>query len=112
MATAGVFAGFMGAVIYAALRIRDVPPQREGAGTTPPPGVPGTVGAPLTPLGTVQLAGETWTARTADGRPLERGAAVRLVAWDGLTAVVIPDSTLPTAPPLPPAPSPAARTHS
>ncbi|MFN8630303.1 MAG: NfeD family protein [Chloroflexota bacterium] len=108
VATAGVFAAFMGTVIYAALRIRQMPAGRDGVGTTPTPGVTGTVQAPLAPLGTVHLAGETWTARSVDGRELGRETPVRLVAWDGLTAVVASENA-PPGPPLPPASSPAAR---
>ena len=55
-----------------------------------PAGTAGVVQAPLTPLGTVLLGGETWSARTPDDRPVERGAHVRLVRLDGLTAIVEP----------------------
>jgi membrane-bound serine protease (ClpP class) len=109
LVTAAGFALLMGAIIYAALRIRRLPAQREGVGTTPKPGSTGTVQAPLVPLGTVFLAGETWSARTADGRELDRDVPVRLVSFDGLVAVVAPDSA---APRPPAAPSPTARTTS
>jgi membrane-bound serine protease (ClpP class) len=108
------FALLMGAIIYAALRIRRLPAQREGVGTTPKPGAVGTVQAPLQPLGTVFLAGETWSARTADGRELDRDVAVRLVSFDGLVAVVAPDAAAPFAAPrssvaVPPAAPPTTR---
>ena len=110
--TAAGFALLMGAIIYAALRIRRLPAQREGVGTTPKAGSTGTVQAPLAPLGTVFLAGETWSARTADGRELDRDVPVRLVSFDGLVAVVAVDSTASAAPRPPAAPSPTARTSS
>jgi membrane-bound serine protease (ClpP class) len=107
VATTGVFAGFMGTVIYAALRIRRMPAQHEGVGTTPSLGVKGTVQAPLAPMGTVFLAGESWTARTVDGRELDRETPVRLVGWDGLTAVVASEGAPPGATMPPPSSSPA-----
>jgi membrane-bound serine protease (ClpP class) len=103
VSAAAVFAVFMGAIAYAAMRLRRLPAQREGVGTTPRPGAVGTVQAPLAPMGTVRLAGETWTARTADGRPLDRDTPVRLVAFDGLTAVVAPEAAAPGAGARPPA---------
>ena len=45
---------------------------------------------PLEPLGTAYLAGEAWSARTADTRTLPRDTPVRLVGFDGLTAIVEP----------------------
>jgi membrane protein implicated in regulation of membrane protease activity len=74
-----------------------------GAGV--PPGTLGIVQAPLDPSGTVLLGGEPWTARAADERRLERDVRVRLVHFDGLTAIVEPvpaevdPSTHPPAPP-------------
>ena len=59
-------------------------------GAPVPPGTPGVVQAPLEPTGTVLLAGEPWTARTRDDRHLDRDAHVRLVRFDGLTAIVEP----------------------
>jgi len=56
------------------------------------PGTLGTVEAPINPLGTVMLASEAWSARSADGTPLARGRRVRLVTLDGLTAVVTPEA--------------------
>ena len=37
---------------------------------------------------TIQVAGELWTARSADGQALEPGNQVQVVAVDGMTAVV------------------------
>jgi len=73
-------------------------------GTTVPPGTPGIVQAPLEPTGTVLLGGEPWTARAADERHLERDARVRLVRFDGLTAIVEPAEPLTEPSPPPPAP--------
>ena len=75
-------------------------------GTTAPPGTPGIVQAPLEPTGTVLLGGEPWTAHAADGRHLERDARVRLVRFDGLTAIVEPGRATHRPSPPPPA-SPA-----
>ena len=57
-------------------------------GTRVPLGTTGVVQAPLEPLGTVHLGGETWSARTSDERPLDRATPVRLIGFDGLTAIV------------------------
>jgi membrane protein implicated in regulation of membrane protease activity len=76
-------------------------------GAPVPPGSPGTVQAPLEPTGTVLLAGEPWTARTADGRHLERDTRVRLVRFDGLTAIVEPVDTGTRSPTIP-SPAPPA----
>ena len=95
LATAGVLLG------------RRIRASSGTIGAPVPPGAPGTVQAPLEPTGTVLLAGEPWTARTADERHLERNARVRLVRFDGLTASVEPvDPGIPpttTLPPVPPA---------
>ena len=47
------------------------------------------------PLGTVHLAGETWSARTPDERLVPRDTPVRLVGFDDLTAIVEPDDPAP-----------------
>jgi membrane-bound serine protease (ClpP class) len=67
----------------------------------PQPGTPGEVRRPLAPLGSVYAAGEEWTATSADGRPLERGTKVRIVARDGLVVIVEPVAE-PDGPPGPP----------
>ena len=48
------------------------------------------VSTDINPLGTVHAVGEEWTARSLDGRPLARGAAVRVVRQDGLVLYVSP----------------------
>jgi membrane-bound ClpP family serine protease len=42
------------------------------------------------PQGVVYAAGEEWSARSLDGRPIERGTSVRVVGHDGLTLLVEP----------------------
>ncbi len=53
-----------------------------------PPGVTGIVKRSIEPLGSVYVAGEEWSARSVDGRRLERGTPVRVVETSGLTAIV------------------------
>lgn len=77
-------------------------------GAPVPPGTPGIVQAPLEPTGTVLLGGEPWTARATDERHLERDARVRLVRFDGLTAIVEPVE--PATEPSPPPPASPADT--
>ncbi len=56
----------------------------------------GTVGAigdvrrTLSPDGSVFVAGEEWSARTAGGAPIPRDSRVRVIAQDGLVLVVEP----------------------
>ena len=57
-----------------------------------PPGTVGEVRNPLAPIGSVYAAGEEWSARTDDERPLDRGTPVRVIRTDGLTVVVEPDA--------------------
>jgi membrane-bound serine protease (ClpP class) len=54
-------------------------------------GTHGVVRRPLDPLGSAYIAGEEWSARSADDRPIERGTPVTVVAVDGLTVLVEPD---------------------
>jgi membrane-bound serine protease (ClpP class) len=56
-------------------------------------GTAGEVRSPLRPIGSVVAGGEEWTARTADGQPLDRGTPVRVVSVDGLTLTVEPDAS-------------------
>lgn len=81
----------VGLVAFGVIRSRGV-----GAGKpmiTVAPGVAGQVRAPLRPFGSVYAAGEEWTARTADGRTLDRGTPVRIIKVDGLTLTVEPDAS-------------------
>jgi membrane-bound serine protease (ClpP class) len=105
--TSGVVAVLMALVSYGAIRTRKMRPPVGMVGTTPEAGVTGIVQAPLAPLGTVYLAGETWSARTPEGIALPRDTPVRLVGFEGLIALVepvaqqSPSTTRPPAPPLP-----------
>jgi membrane-bound serine protease (ClpP class) len=88
--SAAAMLALVAAIAWAAVRIRRMAPPRDTVGTSLAVGTPGIVQMPLAPLGTVHLGGETWSARTADGRALDRDAAVTLVAFDGLVAIVTP----------------------
>lgn len=96
----------MGLVAVAAVRTRTMAAPAGSVGTALPIGTIGTVQAPLDPVGTASLAGEPWSARTTDGRPLPRDTAVQLVGFDGLTAIVEPSTAGPAA-----ASDPSAPTH-
>ena len=103
-------AGFAVGIAWAALRVRRMASPSGTVGTPVPLGSPGVVQAPLAPLGTVHLAGETWSARTADGTELGRDARVQLVRFDRLVAIVAPEGApaLPASrmqPPVSPAPA-------
>jgi membrane-bound serine protease (ClpP class) len=95
----------MGLVAVAALRTRRMPAPAGTVGGRVPIGTLGIVQSPLSPVGTAFLAGEPWSARAADGRPISRDAAVRLVAFDGLTAVVEPSTERPAVAPETPPPA-------
>jgi membrane-bound serine protease (ClpP class) len=100
-------AALMGAIAWAAVRVRRMRAPRGAVGSAVESGTVGVVQAPLTPLGTVHLGGETWSARTLDGTELQRGTPVRLVRMDGLVAVVAPDATAPPIPSAQPPSTPA-----
>ena len=53
-------------------------------------GLIGVVEKDLTPLGTVYVARESWSARVAGGGPALRGARVKVVRKEGLVLVVDP----------------------
>ena len=91
--TTATAAIFLGLVVWAAIRSRSMaaPPGIVGSSATVPVGIVGVVRRPLEPLGSIHAAGEDWSARSADGQPLERGVHVRVVTTDGLTLVVEPD---------------------
>ena len=101
-ATIGAIASLM---IVTAIRTRSMPGPAGTVGVPIPIGTEGIVRTPLAPTGTAYLAGETWTARTGDGQPLAPDAAVRLVGFDGLTAIVEPVLSG-GSPPPPPSASP------
>jgi membrane protein implicated in regulation of membrane protease activity len=110
-ATAATIGGVMVLVTIVAIRTRRMRGPRDQLGTPVAVGTEGVVQAPLAPTGTVHLGGETWTARTREDRLVPRDTPVRLVGFDGLTALVEPiESDLPGTPPLidPSPASPAA----
>ena len=88
--TAGLF---LLLIVWAAVRSRGMPAPAGVVGSAPglPPGAGGIVRRAIEPVGSVYVAGEEWSARTVDGRPLERGTPVRVVTTDGLTVIVEPD---------------------
>ncbi len=92
--TTTVTAGLLLAlIVWAAVRSRGMasPAGVVGSSFAIQPGVAGVVRRAIEPLGSVYVAGEEWSARTADGRSLERGVPVRVIATDGLTIIVEPD---------------------
>ncbi|HEY6013465.1 MAG TPA: NfeD family protein, partial [Candidatus Limnocylindrales bacterium] len=90
--TTATAAAFLALVVWAAVRSRTMlsPSGVVGSAATLPPGSMGIVRRPLEPLGSIHAAGEEWSARSVDGRPLDRGAQVRVVSTDGLTLLVEP----------------------
>jgi membrane-bound serine protease (ClpP class) len=88
--TAGIF---LVLIVGFAIRTREMPAPASlvGSAAALSPGVAGVVRRSIEPVGSVYVAGEEWSARTADGQPLERGVPVRVVATDGLTVIVEPD---------------------
>jgi len=89
----------MGFITLFAIRTRNLAAPKGTVGVPVPIGTEGVVQAPLEPLGTAYLAGESWSARTPDERPIPRDTPVRLVAFDGLTAVVEPTGAPPRSMP-------------
>jgi membrane-bound serine protease (ClpP class) len=86
-------AAFMTLVVVAAIHTRRMIRMPFGlaiGGGMLPLGIEAEVRRPLDPLGSVYAAGEEWSARSADDRPLERGTPVRVVRQDGLTLIVEP----------------------
>jgi membrane-bound serine protease (ClpP class) len=105
--TTGTLAVLMGLLSFFALRTRRMKAPKDQLGRPVPIGTEGVVQAPLEPVGTVFLSGETWSARTPDERLLARETSVRLLGFDGLIALVEPIGGVPAGTAPPPAP-PAA----
>lgn len=89
VATAGVF---LALIVFGALRSRRIGLGVPVGGSLAP-GTAGEVRSPLSPVGSVIAAGEEWSARTADGRSLERGTPIRVIKVEGLTLTVEPDAS-------------------
>ncbi len=83
----------MGMITLAAVRSRRMA-MPSTTGVDVGRGMQGVVKRPLEPIGSVQVAGEEWSARSVDDRRIERGTAVKVVAVDGLTVLVEPDPLL------------------
>ena len=93
IATVTVTAGvFIALVVYAAIRSRGMASPLGTVGSfLLSPGSHGVVRQPLEPIGSIHAAGEEWTARSADDRPIQRGTPVKVIAVDGLTVLVEPE---------------------
>lgn len=95
LTTTVTFGLFMVLVAFAAVRSRTMlaPAGAVGTSAVLPAGIGGVVRKAIEPLGSVYVAGEEWSARTADGRVLERGTPVRVITTEGLTVIVEPDTS-------------------
>jgi membrane-bound serine protease (ClpP class) len=88
----GLTAAYMAFVLLIVVRWRRRQ-QAAGAGATAlvlADGATGSVRSMLAPTGVVYAAGEEWTARASDERPLTPGTPVRVIGQDGLTLIVEP----------------------
>jgi membrane-bound serine protease (ClpP class) len=90
IASAALLGGLMVLIAVTAVRTRRMRGPIEQLGKPLVVGIEGIVQGPLQPIGTVHLGGETWTARTPAEGLLPRGTPVRLIGFDGLTALVEP----------------------
>ena len=81
---------FMGLIVWAAMKTRNMQTAHGLIGAGLPPNTMGEVRRPLTPIGSVYAGGEEWTARASDERPLDRGTPVHILRQEGLTLVVEP----------------------
>jgi membrane-bound serine protease (ClpP class) len=70
------------------MRHQAIPVGSGLVGTVNVIGMTGTVEKDISPLGTVFVAGESWTAKLAADGGAERGSRVRVVRKEGLTLVV------------------------
>jgi membrane-bound serine protease (ClpP class) len=96
VASTATFGAILALIVLGAVKSRRIG-LGASIGSPIPLGTPGEVRAPLSPLGSVIAGGEEWTARTADGRSLERGTPVRVVKVEGLTLTVEPDASSSTS---------------
>lgn len=93
IATVAITGGlFVALITTVAVRTRRMTDPGGLVGPTVMSGAHGVVKKPLDPLGSAYIAGEEWSARSADDRPIDRGTPVTVVAVDGLTVLVEPDS--------------------
>lgn len=79
-------------VSWVAVRSRRTPPIDMRVvgedGRILPVGARGRARTALAPAGVVDAGEESWSARSADGRPIEEGAEVHVTGADGLTLLV------------------------
>ena len=87
VALTAIFGALITLTAYRTRRMRTSPVL---VGSLRVAGEPAVVSMEINPLGSVHAVGEEWTARSADGRPLPRGARVQVVRQDGLTLYVSP----------------------
>jgi membrane-bound serine protease (ClpP class) len=80
---------FGGLIAWGAIRSRRIGATAR-TGVEVMTGATGQVARALDPTGSVYVAREYWSARTADGSKLERGTPIRVVAAEGLTLIVEP----------------------
>ena len=91
--TGGLGVGFSLLVLRAAIQSRRINPLAiaglggSGQGTT---GLVAEVRRDLAPAGSVYVAGEEWSARSAAGEVVPRGRFVRVIGQDGLVLIVEP----------------------
>ena len=91
IATMVVITGlFMGLIVWAAMKTRNMKTAHGLLGATLLPNTVGEVRRPLTPIGSVYAGGEEWTARASDEQSLDRGTPVHILRREGLTLVVEP----------------------
>jgi len=86
----GLTAAFAVLITVVSYRSRHAPQSPILVGSLQVVGQGGKVARPIDPVGSVLAVGEEWTARSADGRAIPRGATVRVVRQDGLTLFVEP----------------------
>ncbi|HVA86063.1 MAG TPA: nodulation protein NfeD [Candidatus Saccharimonadales bacterium] len=93
-ATGAVALAFAVVVVRAAFRLRRMSPtlvapglSGSGIGTV---GQVGEVRQDLAPAGSIYVAGEEWSARSATGQAVPRGLPVRVIGQEGLTLIVEP----------------------
>src|SRR6185503_9399781 len=85
-------AAFVALIVYGAIRSRGVG-LAVANGVHVAAGAIGEVRSPLSPIGSVIAAGEEWSAKTADGRSLDRGTPIRVIKVEGLTLTVERDAS-------------------
>ncbi len=85
-------AGYMLFILFIVVRWRRRVGTTLGRATGPVlvAGAAGLVRTSLSPTGVVFVAGEEWSARTADGEPVGQGVPVRILRQEGLTVIVEP----------------------